>query len=160
MENNYEEFRKDVDLSSFDVDAESFDRKLLELNAEFNSKAEFEESFYAREFGLVNNYEDELQRRTKLAAVNSDFEKHMLKLAKDYEEKLTEIAKKYEKKKEYPYYFEWLFIGDSRNYERLMNGLTYYIKKTSDSEILVYHDAKFSKYLGSFKYVSDDWKEV
>lgn len=160
MENNFEEVKKDVDLSSIDIDSESFDRKYLELNDTFETKLQFQESFYAKEYDLANNLDDEIQRRTKMAQINNDFEKRMERVVKDYEDQLKEITEKYEKKKDYPFYFRWLFQGSTNNYDKLLNGLTYYIKQISEDTIRVYNDAKFNTYLGEFPYNDSDWRSI
>ena len=160
MENNFEKVKKEVDLSSIDIDSESFDRKYLELNDAFDAKFQFQESFYAKEYDLANNLDDEIQRRTKLDQINHDFEKRMERVIKDYEEQLSEIVKKYEKKKDYPFYFKWLFQGNTKDYSNLLTGLSYYIKKMSDDTIRVYNDAKFNTYLGEFKYIESDWRTI
>ena len=157
MENNFEEKRKDVDLSSIDIDAQSFDRKLLELNDRFRSKFIFEEEAYAREFSLANNYEDEIQKRTRISAINSDFRRKMDRILDEYEKELAEVAEKFERKTDYPYYFKWRLIGDTSSYNNLLNGLSYYIKQMSKDKIRVYSDVKFNTYLGEFNYVASDW---
>ena len=70
------------------------------------------------------------------------------------------IVKKYEKKKDYPFYFKWLFQGSTKDYSKLLTGLSYYIKKMSDDTIRVYNDAKFNTYLGEFKYIESDWRTI
>lgn len=160
MENNFEAVKKEIDLSTIDVDSNSFDRKYLELEDSFETNFQFQESFYNREFDLANNLDDEIQRRTRLSQINSDFENRMARLNKEYEDHLKELVEKYEKKTEYPFYFRWLFQGDSSSYNNLLNGLTYYIKQISEDTIRVYNDAKFNRYLGEFKYVESDWRDI
>lgn len=160
MENNFEEKRKDIDISSIDIDSQSLDRKVLELNDKFNSKFMFEEDVYAREYGIANNLSEETERRIKIDGINNDFKKKIDTILTQYEEELVEAIEKYERKIEYPYYFKWTFIGNTKDYDKLFNGLSYYIKKMDDNTIRVYSDVKFNTYLGEFNYVSDDWKPV
>ncbi len=159
MENNFEEVRKDIDLSSFDEDAKSFDRMKLELDSRYFNRMEAADSLYEKEYTLANNNDEELYRRTKIENVQKDHAKNIEKIFTDYCVELNECKEKYEPKTNPPYYFKMTYIGDVNKYKGLINGLSYFIKKYDD-HIDVFSDVKFSSHLCKIPFDETEWKET
>lgn len=160
MENNYDEFRKDIDLSNVQVDAQTFQRKKLELDERYSAKIDTEESFCAKEMELANNYEDQIVRMTKLEAISNDLGARMTRLMTEYNKELAEIEEKYEKKHTRPYYFKWMYIGPVGKYNKIMGGFEYYIMLDEFDKLTVYYDAKYSKLVGELQYIPEEWQEL
>lgn len=165
MENNFEERRKEVDLSHVDLDTHTFQRKKLELDDKYSKRVDTESSFYAKERELANNNDDEMIRRIKVAAIDSDFERSMTKLNEDYQKELKELEDdNQEECYTRPYYFKWLYMGPVGKYT-FPNGktihavMTYYIKLDENDRLFVYNDAKFTDFLGEIDYIQEEWKE-
>ena len=159
MENNFEERRKDVDLSNIDIDSQLFQRKKLELDAKYAAKKDAEETFCNKELELANQYQDELIRRTKVAAINSDFEARMSRLKSEYLDELKELNEKYASRYSKPYYFYWMYTGDIGKYDRIMGAVSYYVKLDEFDNLTVYYDAKYSNLVNQIKYIPEEWRE-
>lgn len=164
MENNFEERRKDVDLSNIDLDAHSFQRKKLELDDKFAKKAETETSFYSKERELANNNDDEIVRRVKVANIDSDYSRSMEKLNEEYQKELKDLEDNTEVSYGRPSYYKWLYMGPVGKYS-FPNGKTihavmsYYVKIDELDRMFVYDDAKFSNFLGEIDYIPEEWRE-
>ena len=158
--NNFNERYKDVDLSNIENDSQSYDRKLLETIDEFDRRITTEIEMSLHEMDLANNNDDEILRRTKILQITNDFNSHIERINNEYDKALEELKEKYERKSQYPFYHKWMFIGDSKDYPKLLNGLEYYIKLMNGFTIQVYYDVKFSTYLGEYTIVTSDWKEI
>ena len=159
MENNFEERRKEIDLSNIDIDSELFQRKKLELDAKYASKKETEESFYNKELELANQYQDEIARRTKVIAIESDFAARMSRLKSEYLNDLKELNEKYASRYSKPYYFYWMYIGDIGKYDKIMGAVSYYVKLDEYDNLYVYYDAKYSNLVNQIKYIPEEWRE-
>lgn len=166
MENNFEERRKDVDLSNIDMDSHSYQRKKLELDAKYETKANTEMSFYSKERELANNNDDEILRRIKVSAIDNDYANKVLKLQKDYENELKELSEKYGENESDFNYYKKRYIGEVGKYvftneKRIYGGTDYYIKLNGEqSKISVYNDAKYSSLVGEILYIPEEWTEV
>lgn len=163
MENNFEERRKDVDLSNIDIDSQSFQRKKLELDDKYAKKAETETSFYSKERELANNNDDEKVRRFKVAGIDKDYERSMEKLNEDYQKELKELEENFEDQYVTSSYFKWLYNGPVGKYvfsngKKIHCMLSYYVK-LKDNKLFVYNDAKFSNFLGEINYIPEEWRE-
>ena len=164
MDNNFEERRKDVDLSNIDIDAHSFQRKKLELDDKFAKKADTESSFYSKERELANNNDDEIIRRIKVSGIDKDFERSMGRLNEEYQKELKELEEKYERNYDRPSYYRLLYVGPVGKYS-FPNGKTihavmnYYVKLDELDRLFVYNDAKFSDFLGQIDYIPEEWRE-
>lgn len=159
MENNFEERRKEV-LDNFDHDAQIQQRKILELNEHYDNLIDTEVDYYSRELRLANNNEDELLRRVKVRDVENDHQNKMKKLNEEYEKELSEIKEKFEPKYTKPYYFKWVYIGPVKKYERIICGLSYFIKQDEFDNLEVFSDVKFSSFVNKVKYIPSEWKEL
>ena len=165
MENNFEEKRKDIDISNIDIDAHTFQRKKLELDDKYAKRADTETSFYTKERELANNNDDEMIRRIKIKAIDSDFERSMIRLNEDYQKELKELEENNEKCYTKPYYFKWLYMGPVGKYS-FPNGkiihavMSYYVKLNEFDKLFVYNDAKFSDFLGEIRYIPEEWREI
>ena len=164
MENNFDEKRKDVDLSNIDIDSQTFQRKKLELDARYESKKNTEEEFYGREISLANNNDDEIIRRTKIESINADHIKAIEKLNNDYQTELAEIEAKYEQKYSSPFYYRWIYTGPVGKYKfseekNIVCGLSYYVKLEEPSKLSVYNDSKYSSLVGQIVYDKSEWRE-
>lgn len=165
MENNFEERRKDVDLSNIDIDAHSFQRKKLELDDKFTKKAETEASFYAKERELANNNDDEMIRRVKVANIDKDFERSISRLNESYQKELKELEEKCENSYGRPSYHKWLYMGPVGKYkfpnEKVIHSvMSYFVKLDELDRLFVYNDAKFSDFLGEIAYIPEEWREL
>lgn len=158
MENNFEEVRKEVDLS-IDPDSHILQRQKLILDKTYENKLDTELSYFTKERDLANNNSDEIMRRTKLAAINSDHENRVKRLKEEYDAELKELEGKYEPKYSKPYYFRWIYIGPVSKYDGITNGLDYYIKQDEFDNLSVYQDVKYSKYICKIKYIPEEWTE-
>ena len=166
MENNFEERRKDIDLSHVDLDAHSFQRKKLELDEKYSKKAETEESFYTKERELANNNDDEIVRRTKVACIDRDYENSMIRLNEDYQKELKELEENNEQEcYTKSQYFKWMYIGPVGKYsfpneKTIHAGMSYFVKLEETQKLFVYYDAKFTNFIGEIQYLSEEWREV
>lgn len=160
MKNNFEEKRKDIDMSNIDIDSQIFQRKKLELDYNYQQKKDTEEEFCSKERDLANNNDDEMLRRILLRKIASDYEQRMNRLNTEYQKELKELEEKYEPKYEKPLYFKWRYIGPVGKYERLICGLTYYVKLDEFDKLTVYNDVKFSKLMAEIHYFKEEWLEV
>lgn len=160
MTNNFEDKRKDIDLSSIDIDSQILQRKKLELDYKYDQKRITETDFCNKEMELANNNDDEMYRRLKLADIRNDYENRMSRLQNEYDEELKEIEIKYKPKYSKPYYFKWMYIGNVKKYDRLISGLTYYVKLDEYDKLYVYDDVKFSKLLAEITYLPNEWRDV
>ena len=160
MENNFEEKRKDIDFSSIDIDSQIYQRKKLELDYKYDQKRLTETDYCDKEMELANNNDDEMHRRLKAASIKSDYENRMKRIQEEYDKELEEIKLKYVPKYNKPYYFKWMYIGDVSKYERIINGLSYYVKLNEFDKLSVYDDVKFSKLIAEIAYIPSEWREV
>lgn len=159
FENRFEELRKEV-LDNFDHDAEILQRKILELNEEYDHLVDTEVDFYSKELQLANNNEEEILRRVKVKAIEEDHAKKMERYKKEYQEKVEDLKSKFEPKMSKPYYYKWTYIGPVKKYERILCGLSYFVKLLEDDTLEVFRDVKFSSYVDTVDYIPDEWKEI
>lgn len=164
MKNNFNERRKDIDLSNMDENANSFQRKKLELDDKFANEADSEISFYTKERELANHNDDELVRRIKVSNVDKDYDKAMKRLNENYQKELNELDKKYNVSNERPSYHKWLYMGPVGKYKfsngKVIRGVMgYYVKLDALDRLSVYYDAKFSDLLGEINYIPEEWRE-
>ena len=129
----------------------------MELDEKYRAKRETEESFCNREMDLANNNDDEMLRRIKLKEIRNDFDMRMARLNSEYMKELEEIEEKYQIKKGHPIYIKARYNGEVGKYERLLCGLTYYLKIDETNKLTVYDDVKFSKLLAEIVYIEEEW---
>lgn len=158
--NNYAKKYKDIEVSSVDIDSQCLDRKILEIVDDYENKIENILSMHLKEYNLANNNDEELVRRTKIKNIQNDLNNDIARVDKEFEDNLKEAVEKYKKKEDYPFYSKLMFIGASKDYEKLLCGLWYFLKIISEDRIQVYYDAKFSEYLGEFTYKKEDWRAL
>ena len=164
MNNCFEEKKKDIDMSTIDSDAQIFQRKKLELDDKYSKRIDSETEFYTKERELANNNDDELIRRTKVAAIDNDFKKTMTHINEEYQKELKKLEDN--SKNKYPenlQYFKWFYMGPVRKYifpnGKIIHSVMSYYVKLNNNRLSVYNDSKFSDLLGEIDYIHDEWKE-